>query len=86
MVKKMNKEVVTYDTEGKEHTTVIEEDCCSVCNENLYYSADVTKRIAILGDEETEVVGWICPECYSQFDMDDNIQVLFSKNNIQGKT
>jgi len=106
----MNKEVITYDAEGKvlkktsvegkllkrenktsELKDIVEEigskidDCCSVCDENLFFTSEVTKRIALLDDCE-EVIGWICPGCYTQFDMDDNIQVLYSKNNIQGKT
>ena len=59
-------------------------DACPVCDKELFYSPEITKRIAIVDNEE-EVKGWICPECYSEFDMSDNIKTLLSKSSIQGK-
>ena len=59
-----------------------EEDRCKVCGEDLRYSAEITKRIALVENEE--VVGWICPECYTEFDMDNNVVVLLTKTNVQG--
>ena len=59
-------------------------DACPVCDKELFYSPDITKRIAVVDNHE-EVKGWICPECYSEFDMGDNIKTLLAKSNIQGR-
>ena len=37
-------------------------------------------------DNKEEVHGWICPECYSEFDMHDNIRTLLAKSAVQGRT
>tara|TARA_R100000458_G_C8277761_1_gene253404 strand:- start:787 stop:1074 length:288 start_codon:yes stop_codon:yes gene_type:complete len=52
-------------------------DPCPVCDENLYLNVDFTKRIAIT--KEDTVVGWICPVCWSEFDMDDNVVELYTR-------
>ena len=58
-------------------------DACPVCDEELFYSPEITKRIAVVDKEET-LQGWICPKCYSEFDMNDNLKTLFAKSSIQG--
>jgi len=58
-------------------------DSCPVCDEELFYSPEITKRIAIVDNEET-LQGWICPKCYSEFDMNDNLKTLFAKSSVQG--
>jgi len=60
-------------------------DFCTVCSENLHYKEDITKRIAILSDNSSEVIGWCCPNCFTEFDMEDNIKVLMSKSAIQAE-
>lgn len=62
------------------------EDYCPVCNHCLFLSFEHTSRIAIMNNVGDDVVGWICPECYSQFDMEDNPEILLSKSNIQGES
>ena len=59
-----------------------EADRCKVCGEDLRYNAEITKRIALVENEE--VTGWVCPECYTEFDMDNNVVVLLTKTNVQG--
>lgn len=94
-VVRYNKDGKQYDTEmcweatplGREEDLIVEKgepDLCNVCNEDLFFSSEVTKRIAILGDDKS-VTGWICPSCYTEFDNQDKILVLMSKSSIQGK-
>ena len=66
---------------GEEYITG--NDPCPVCEENLFASEDFTKRIAIL--DEGDILGWICPECFTEFDMESNVKVLFSKQAIHGE-
>jgi hypothetical protein len=63
-----------------------EEDLCNVCQEDLFFSSEATKRIAILDGELNEVAGWVCPACFTEFDNKDNILVLMSRSPIQGKS
>lgn len=62
-----------------------EPDLCGVCDTDLFFSSEITKRIAILGDDKS-VTGWICPSCFTEFDNKDKILVLMSKSSVQGKT
>jgi RNase P subunit RPR2 len=60
------------------------EDLCKICDSNLYYDKQMTKRIGLL-DIHREVKGWICPKCNSEFDLEDNIVYIYGENSIQGK-
>ena len=42
------------------------------------------QRLGVI-DSEREVTGWICPECSSEFDLNDNIVYIYGENSIQGK-
>ena len=59
-------------------------DLCPVCDYNLYFNSDFTQRIGVL-DDTKDIVGWICPECHSEFDLDNNILYIYGENSIQGK-
>ena len=59
-------------------------DLCPICDKNLYLNSDFTKRIGLI-DSDKEVTGWICPECSSEFDLNDNIVYIYGENSIQGK-
>ena len=58
-------------------------DLCPICDSNLYYNNEVTKRIGLL-DVHREVTGWICPKCNSEFDLKDNIVYIYGENSAQG--
>ena len=60
------------------------QDLCKICDSNLYYDKKVTKRIGLL-DAHREITGWICPQCSSEFDLNDNIVYIYGENSIQGK-
>ena len=59
-------------------------DLCPICDKNLYLNSDFTQRIGLI-DSEREVTGWICPECSSEIDLNDNIEYIYGENSIQGK-
>lgn len=65
----------------------IKKDLCIVCDFNLYYDDNCSRRIAITESRElnTEVVSWLCPRCFSEFDMEDNLLQLMTKKE-QGET
>ena len=55
---------------------------CPVCENELYFNDELSKKCALL-DDLNYVVGWICPHCRSEFDNDDNIIEIFT--GMQGK-
>ena len=52
-------------------------DDCIVCEASLYLCDEYTKRIAI--SEDDTVVGWMCPSCYTEFTLKDEIVQLMTK-------
>ena len=58
-------------------------DLCPVCDYNLYFNSKYTQRIGVL-DETKDIVGWICPECSSEFDLENNILYIYGENSTQG--
>ena len=60
-------------------------DLCPVCDENLYYDEQITKRIGLLANDDYTVEGWMCPECKSRFDINDKLTYINASNNMPGK-
>ena len=63
-------------------------DPCPICEEELYYNDKYSQRIGIF-DTKTikhEIMGWACPHCMSEFDIDDNIMYIYGQDYIQGNT
>ena len=62
----------------------IPKDLCKVCDYNLYYDDNGSRRIAITEDRRltTEVVSWLCPNCFSEFDTEDNLLQLMTKDEL----
>ena len=59
-------------------------DPSPICDKDLHLTSNFTKRIGLI-DKDREVTGWICPECDSDFDLNDNIVYIYGENSIQGK-
>ena len=57
---------------------------CPVCDDELYFSDNITQKIAIV-DDDGEVDGWMCPWCESKFDYDDNLTYISMPGNETGK-
>ena len=52
-------------------------DPCLVCKKDLYYDSNYSQRVALT--EEDIVMGWLCPHCFSEFDLRDNLVRLMTK-------
>ena len=73
------------DTQKKKSNILEEdEDLCPVCNYNLAFNNRVTQRIGLI-DKKEKVLGWICPNCRSEFDLKNNIVELFGDDIIKGE-
>jgi hypothetical protein len=59
-------------------------DPCPVCDSELHYGEELSKRCGLLNSYD-EIVGWLCPYCKSEFDEDDNIVELFTSMPFKGK-
>ena len=59
-------------------------DPCPICNKELYLDKTFTQRVGLLGDFD-EVVGWLCPHCRSEFDIDDHLTKFLGENGIRGE-
>ena len=59
-------------------------DPCPVCDEDLYYDDDYTRRIGLL-DNFDKLEGWMCPYCRATFDKKDNLSYISGANINQGK-
>jgi len=59
-------------------------DPCPVCDSELYFGKDLTKRCGLLTKFD-EIVGWLCPYCKSEFDADDNIVEIFTNLVMKGR-
>ena len=51
-------------------------DSCPICKHNLYYNEFMTRRVGLI-DENSDLFGWQCPKCESQFDLDDKITTMY---------
>ena len=59
-------------------------DPCPVCEEELYYDDDYTRRIGLL-DNSDKLEGWMCPYCNATFDNFNNLSYISTTNTMQGK-
>ena len=70
---------------SKKKTAKPKKDPCEVCDKNLYYNADFSRRIGLV-DEECQVLGWMCPFCGSEFTEDNKLVTLkVEYDGIEGK-
>ena len=60
-------------------------DPCPVCENELYYDKELTKRCGIL-DMDNRITGWLCPHCKSEFDDEDNILKVLTGVSTRGET
>ena len=74
------KEIVTNIDKKKEVV-----DPCPICNSELYFDSTASKRCAII-DSKNNVVGWLCPNCKSEFEDDDTLVDIFTNVEIKGET
>ena len=59
-------------------------DPCPICDKDLHLTSNFTKRIGLI-DKDREVTRWICAECDSEFDLNDNIVYIYGEDFNAGK-
>ena len=60
-------------------------DPCLVCDKNLYYNTDYSKRIGLV-DDSCDILGWMCPFCGSEFSTENELITLKLKyDGVEGK-
>ena len=68
----------------KKSKSIVKNDLCPVCDYDLHFNTKYTQRIGVL-DRTKDIVGWICPECSSEFDLNNNILYIYGENSAQGE-
>tara|TARA_R100001530_G_scaffold90850_2_gene63124 strand:- start:105 stop:329 length:225 start_codon:yes stop_codon:yes gene_type:complete len=59
-------------------------DPCPICSEELHLNHEFTQRVGLLDDYD-EVIGWVCPHCSSEFDVDNHLVKFMGEGNIRGE-
>ena len=59
-------------------------DPCPICNKELHLNHEFTQRVGLL-DEFDSVMGWLCPHCNSEFDVEDHLTKFLGESNIRGE-
>ena len=61
-------------------------DPCPICEKELYYNSNYSQRIGLFDTKSSnhDVLGWACPHCSSEFDIDDNIMYIYGQDSMQG--
>ena len=63
---------------------IVIKDPCKACNGELYMDDKYTSRIGLL-DEDEEILGWKCPHCGSEFDLEGELTQFFDYTGTIGK-
>jgi len=59
-------------------------DPCPICSEELHLNHEFTQRIGLL-DNYDEVLGWICPHCRSEFNIDNQLTKFMGEDGMRGE-
>lgn len=59
-------------------------DPCPICSKDLYLDDTFTQRVGLLGDYD-DVIGWLCPHCRSEFDVDEHLTRYKGKDGMTGE-
>ena len=85
MHKKVKLSVTLKARKSKKKTGRPKKDPCLVCDRNLYYNADYSKRIGLV-DESCDILGWMCPFCGSEFTDENKLVTLkLEYDGVEGK-
>jgi len=63
---------------------VDKDDPCPICNEDLYLDDTFTQRVGLLGNFD-DVIGWLCPHCKSEFDVDNHLTKFMGETGMRGE-
>ena len=59
-------------------------DPCPICSKDLYLDDTFTQRVGLLGYND-DVIGWLCPHCRSEFDVDEHLTRYKGKDGMAGE-
>ena len=59
-------------------------DPCPICSKDLYLDDTFTQRVGLLGDAD-DVIGWLCPHCRSEFDVDEHLTRYKGEDGMTGE-
>ena len=60
-------------------------DPCPICKKDLYLDEIYTQRVGLLGDDD-DVIGWLCPHCRSEFDVDEHLTRYKGTDGMTGES
>ena len=63
---------------------VKKKDPCPICNEDLYLDDTFTQRVGLLDDYD-KVIGWMCPHCKSEFDVENHLTKFMGETGMRGE-
>ena len=58
---------------------------CRICDSNLKIGDLFTEKVGILDTDTNEILGWLCPTCRSEFDMDDKVTSIYGLLTMEGE-
>ena len=59
-------------------------DPCPICSKELHLNHEFTQRVGLL-DSFDEVVGWLCPQCRSEFNVDNELTKFMGEDGMRGE-
>ena len=59
-------------------------DPCPICSKELHLNHEYTQRIGLL-DEFDEILGWICPHCRSEFNIENQLTKFMGESGMRGE-
>ena len=59
-------------------------DPCPICSKELHLNHEYTQRVGLL-DNYDEVVGWLCPHCRSEFNVDNELVKFMGEDGMRGE-
>ena len=59
-------------------------DPCPICSKELHLNHEFTQRVGLL-DNFDEVVGWLCPHCRSEFNIDNELVKFMGEDGMRGE-
>ena len=59
-------------------------DPSPVCGDELHLNEEYTQRVGLLNSSD-EVIGWVCPHCKTEFDVDNVVNNFYGKGFIKGE-
>ena len=59
-------------------------DPCPICSKELHLNHEYTQRVGLL-DEFDGVIGWICPHCKSEFNVENQLTKFMGESGMRGE-